>query len=174
MFKTKHLNHISTSRFIQTVQMTSQTSLWLFKIQALIVKWFVTLSIFFHRWSYLPVTVSVFLWNMISHLIPLHPLRAGTPLPTTRQTGSNHRWGRQDLARESVIELRLHTQLNLCPCNASMARRAARSAPISAIVTPKHQQYSNMLLHCDLFRQQSASSPLVHHVPPYRHGNFVL
>lgn len=106
---------------------------------------------------------------MISHSIPLHPLCAGTPLPTTRQTGSNHRWGRQDLARESVIELRLHTQLNLCPCNASMARRAARSAPISAIVTPKHQQYSNTLLHCDLFRQQSASSPSVNHVPPYRH-----
>lgn len=67
---------------------------------------------------------------------------AGAPLPNP-QTGPASTTDGGD--SKSVVKLRLHTELNLCSCDASVAKPAARSAPVSAdchTASPAAQQHS--------------------------------
>lgn len=108
---------ISSCACSQTVQMASQTSPELFKIQARLVKRF---------WRHMMPCDSLHLLHSVStfacqRLRVSVKLSCNPPPPppilcvhahlcqTTRQADCNHRWGRQDLPCEIVIKLRLHT-----------------------------------------------------------------
>lgn len=77
-------------------------------------------------------------WYLLVSVAVEHDLSFNPPascLPKHHTARQQAQMGKKDLAGTSVIKLRVHTLLNLCLSNASMARPAARAASVSAIVS---------------------------------------